>query len=248
MAGAGGTDGASASVEVYEFEVHATDAEDALYKWTCKLPVTEPLRIGRSKWAAVFNIPVDVVGFENADRILLDLEKTAPEAGLSKTGAVIYAVPLDEKWTEAGGIDSAGSKEGKTAAPASSDKDKVASKSEKDTKTTAKPVTAATNSKAKKTGTATATATATASSSSKRAADAPAGATSKKAKETPAPATPAANSGSVPGGSEKIIFQSVNPKRPGTNAYERYEKYKKATTPAEAIDMGAVKGDISNDW
>jgi len=34
----------------------------------------------------------------------------------------------------------------------------------------------------------------------------------------------------------------------GSDSYNRYEKYKKAKTPNEAIRLGALKGDIKNDF
>eukprot|EP00440_Ansanella_granifera_P002899 gb/GFBE01003165.1/.p1 GENE.gb/GFBE01003165.1/~~gb/GFBE01003165.1/.p1 ORF type:complete len:347 (+),score=81.16 gb/GFBE01003165.1/:1-1041(+) len=45
----------------------------------------------------------------------------------------------------------------------------------------------------------------------------------------------------------RISFRSENPKRSGTKAHERYEQYKTATTVAEAIRLGASRGDVSND-
>jgi hypothetical protein len=47
--------------------------------------------------------------------------------------------------------------------------------------------------------------------------------------------------------SEPIKFDQTNPKRAGTDACDRYEKYKSAKTIREAMALGAAKGDISND-
>jgi len=44
-----------------------------------------------------------------------------------------------------------------------------------------------------------------------------------------------------------IKFQQDNPKRRGSQAHDRYEKYKSAVTPKEALGLGAVKGDVPND-
>mmetsp|Transcript_61919 Transcript_61919/g.136119 ORF Transcript_61919/g.136119 Transcript_61919/m.136119 type:complete len:410 (+) Transcript_61919:81-1310(+) len=44
-----------------------------------------------------------------------------------------------------------------------------------------------------------------------------------------------------------VAFRQENPKRKGTKSHDRYEKYKVATTVAEAIRLGAVRGDIQND-
>eukprot|EP00434_Breviolum_minutum_P002105 symbB.v1.2.001861.t1/scaffold77.1/size347087/32 len=67
--------------------------------------------------------------------------------------------------------------------------------------------------------------------------------------------------GSLPGDDEPVEFQAENPKRSGTTAYERYEKldinyrnsasqqkYKLAKTIAAAIEKGAARGDIANDF
>ena len=45
----------------------------------------------------------------------------------------------------------------------------------------------------------------------------------------------------------KISFRKDNPKRPGSKAFDRYEKYKKATTLKKARELGAVREDFIND-
>jgi len=52
---------------------------------------------------------------------------------------------------------------------------------------------------------------------------------------------------SLPGQDEPIKY-AENPKRPGTSAHARYEKYKHAKTIAEALRCGAAKGDIDHDF
>jgi len=42
----------------------------------------------------------------------------------------------------------------------------------------------------------------------------------------------------------KISYKKENPKKPGTKAYARYEKYKKATTLKKALELGAVREDF----
>eukprot|EP00913_Durusdinium_trenchii_P020057 g18849.t2 len=54
--------------------------------------------------------------------------------------------------------------------------------------------------------------------------------------------------GNIPGDDEPVVFQADNPKRSGTTAYERYEKYKSAKTITEALEKGAARGDIINDF
>lgn len=51
-----------------------------------------------------------------------------------------------------------------------------------------------------------------------------------------------------PQDTEPITFATVNPKRSGSSAFERYEKYKRARTVSEALNLGAVKGDIMHDF
>lgn len=51
-----------------------------------------------------------------------------------------------------------------------------------------------------------------------------------------------------PGDDEPIKFLQDNPKMKGGKAHERYEKYKRATTPRQALQLGAGKGDLDNDW
>ena len=44
-----------------------------------------------------------------------------------------------------------------------------------------------------------------------------------------------------------IAFQQQNPKKAGGKSFTRYEAYKAATTVQQALDLGAVKGDIAHD-
>merc|ERR1712136_22670 len=75
-----------------------------------------------------------------------------------------------------------------------------------------------------------------------------------KAKAAPAPSPPAAKSattggsdGPMPGDEEPIVEQE-NPKKKGAAAHIRYEKYKAAKTPREAMALGASKGDVGHDF
>jgi len=52
----------------------------------------------------------------------------------------------------------------------------------------------------------------------------------------------------TPQDTEPITFATNNPKRQGSSAFERYEKYKRARTVSEALNLGAVKGDIMHDF
>ena len=42
----------------------------------------------------------------------------------------------------------------------------------------------------------------------------------------------------------KISYQKENPKKPGSAAHARYEKYKKANTLKRAMELGAFRGDL----
>jgi hypothetical protein len=57
-----------------------------------------------------------------------------------------------------------------------------------------------------------------------------------------------AASATVPSGDDPIVFVQTNPKRQGTTSHARYEKYKHAKTPNEALTMGCTKGDLSYDF
>jgi len=57
-----------------------------------------------------------------------------------------------------------------------------------------------------------------------------------------------ASSGAVPAGDDPVEFLQDNPKRAGSDSHKRYEQYKSAKTPNEALQLGAVKGDIPNDF
>lgn len=58
----------------------------------------------------------------------------------------------------------------------------------------------------------------------------------------------AGGGGALPGYDEPIIFVQKNPKRPGTESAQRFDKYKAAKTITQALALGACKGDIKNDW
>ena len=45
-----------------------------------------------------------------------------------------------------------------------------------------------------------------------------------------------------------VQYQQENPKRKNSSVYERYEKYKAATTVQEAHDRGATKQDVAYDY
>jgi hypothetical protein len=47
---------------------------------------------------------------------------------------------------------------------------------------------------------------------------------------------------------ESIVFKQDNPKKPFTAAYLRYEKYKAARTPQEAVLLGARRADLPYDF
>eukprot|EP00929_Paragymnodinium_shiwhaense_P033020 TRINITY_DN18214_c0_g1_i1.p1 TRINITY_DN18214_c0_g1~~TRINITY_DN18214_c0_g1_i1.p1 ORF type:complete len:708 (+),score=189.41 TRINITY_DN18214_c0_g1_i1:88-2211(+) len=73
-----------------------------------------------------------------------------------------------------------------------------------------------------------------------------------KSSDASAPAAEASRSGTghAPDFSNQgllIEFVQTNPKRRGTAAYERYDKYKHAKTVREALAAGAIQGDFKND-
>jgi len=51
-----------------------------------------------------------------------------------------------------------------------------------------------------------------------------------------------------PGLDEAIEYFQDNPKKEGSAGWQRYENYKLAKTPQEALDLGSAKGDLVHDW
>jgi hypothetical protein len=51
-----------------------------------------------------------------------------------------------------------------------------------------------------------------------------------------------------PAGNEPIVYAQKNPKKVGSSSHKRYDKYKAARTPLEAVSLGARQGDIAYDW
>ena len=47
---------------------------------------------------------------------------------------------------------------------------------------------------------------------------------------------------------EAIAYLQENPKQLGSRGWERYEGYKGAKTPAEALALGSAAGDLKHDW
>mmetsp|Transcript_45549 Transcript_45549/g.103446 ORF Transcript_45549/g.103446 Transcript_45549/m.103446 type:complete len:202 (-) Transcript_45549:185-790(-) len=73
-----------------------------------------------------------------------------------------------------------------------------------------------------------------------------AGARSRSPARAPPPAAPV--DGAPPSELEEIVYLQDNPKRMGSSSYDRYELYKTAQTVAQAMALGAIKGDIAHDW
>lgn len=80
---------------------------------------------------------------------------------------------------------------------------------------------------------------------------------SSSASPEPDAATPASSStaakrkpgtGKSPTGDDRIIFEDPNPKNPSSASGQRYAKYMKAKTVAEALALGAAPGDIKHDY
>jgi len=66
---------------------------------------------------------------------------------------------------------------------------------------------------------------------------------------TPASSAAAEESGDAcPLDNEPIAFVQTNPKTKGKTSWDRYEKYKAARTPKEALSLGAAKGDLLHDF
>jgi hypothetical protein len=209
-----------------QVNVLAEDEDGQEFHWTARLRLQEPLLPLRAQWAEAHGVSETAVGFEDFRDTDVDLQQTPAELGWNSRNTVhLRAIPLDPNFAERSAVPSV-----PLAVPAS----KVQPPKRARTETP----------EAASTGVATSNVAAGKSSVSPAASPLPN--TSLSVGASPPTATPAA--GSACGeDDEPIEFDLTNPKRAGTGAHERYEKYKKAKTRREAIRLGASLADIKHD-
>lgn len=220
--------------DTVDVSVEAEDERDAKFSWRCRLVRTAPIQAMAAAWAKAHGVTPDVVGFEDLEENLVDLSRTPGELGWSAGSCVkLRAVPIDAKFAE-GADDKAAtsSHAGGGASPPPRPAAKAA------------PGAAAT----RKRGAAGDSGAAPKAPEHQKRAKAQAAPAAKQKAGSPAQPARLSGDGPVPEGDEAIVFQAANPKKAGSNAHGRYEKYKKATTVKQALGLGADKADIAHDF
>jgi len=217
-----------------QVNVLAEDEDGQEFHWTARLRLQEPLLPLRAQWAEAHGVSETAVGFEDFRDTDVDLQRTPAELGWNNRNTVhLRAIPLDPNFAERG-----------APAPPSTPLAAPTSKVQPPKRARTETPEAASG------GVATSSVAAekpSVPSVSPAASSAPAQPkTPRTIGASPPTATPAA--GSACGeDDEPIEFDLTNPKRAGTGAHERYEKYKKAKTRREAIRLGASQADIKHD-
>jgi len=260
--------GAEPSIKVI---IRAESEGDLAYKFEDELPIDQPVARIAKAWSHKHAVPEDSVAFEDVDGREVDCSKTPAELGWQSGKEVeLNAFPTDEKYMENVSCD----QRQETGSPSGgSDRGgKVAAPAVPAATATPAPATA----EAKEPGTAApaaeATSTASPEAPSKRARTArpspeappkapdpkPSPKPASKATKEPPPATSKEKAVKPLGGGggnvgplkedDRIEYSQDNPKKAGSDSYNRYEKYKKAQTVKEALELGAAKGDITHDF
>lgn len=249
---------------VVHIVVRAESEDDQQYEWRETLAITDKVSKVAIDWATAHGVPSSSVGFDDMNNMEVPLTETPADLGwMAGQEVELKAYPTEDRYMEQAGEQGAvpdDAAEGENAASEGQGAEEAVNASEQapaaaaaasaQLEAAASPANQAERPKA-------ATAPAAASSSSKpEAKPAPrAKATAAKSSARGAAASPAsvavaaaADTGGVPEDSEDILFEQANPKREGSGAFERYEKYKRARSVSEALRLGAVKGDVAHDY
>jgi len=207
--------------------VIAEDEDGQEFRWSTRLLLQEPLLQMRAQWAEAHGVSAAAVGFEDFRDADVDLQRTPTELGWNSANTVhLRAIPLDPNFAEGGA---------EAQAPSTAQGIKT------------------TEPKRARTETLEATTAPAASSAGEPCNGASASAVTPQQPKPTAKAKsaqPQQFTATASGGSEDdqpIVFNAVNPKKQGSGAYERYEKYKMATTRREAMQLGASLADIKHD-
>eukprot|EP00931_Biecheleriopsis_adriatica_P114510 TRINITY_DN9026_c0_g1_i1.p1 TRINITY_DN9026_c0_g1~~TRINITY_DN9026_c0_g1_i1.p1 ORF type:complete len:228 (+),score=68.50 TRINITY_DN9026_c0_g1_i1:40-723(+) len=214
-----------ASAKTVSVEVTAEDEDSRCFTWQCCMPANLPIAPLRGKWAEAHGVTEEeAVQLIFPDGHSVNLDKTPTELGWTSKAAKLHAVPAMEKWAEGS----------KTPPPPPKAKSAASRGS---------PCGAASTAKVKP-----AMAPVPEPPAAKRSKTEAAQDTAVKQSKPEDSTSLADLAGTFPGDDEQVLFKEENPKRPQTSAFDRYEKYKQAQTPAEALRLGAAKGDIINDF
>mmetsp|Transcript_70111 Transcript_70111/g.198737 ORF Transcript_70111/g.198737 Transcript_70111/m.198737 type:complete len:285 (+) Transcript_70111:2-856(+) len=253
-------------------QVEAEDEDDQVYHWTQKVAPNEPLYPLRRLWAEAHSVAESAVGFEDYNDNPVDLNRTPVELKWSCQATVhVHAVPVDMRFAE--GFGGPGPKAPEAAAepaePAAAKRRRAEATTDGSTcAAAAEVVGVAPPSGTQEPPAAPAVAariggTATADKAPKKRGRPPNA--SKKASEDSVPPEQASGGAGAAApkqdqpvsqgsqGSQGLVdgdaieFNQCNPKKAGSLAYDRYEKYKLAHTFNEALQLGACKGDLAYD-
>lgn len=219
-------------LERVQVNVLAEDEDGQVFHWCTRLSLQQPLLPLRMQWASAHGLAAAAaVGFEDAQGMEVDLQRTPAELGWNSSKIVhLNAIPVDEKFAAPDNDENVPPPSTVVAVPARTHPRTRTEPSEVHKRARTEPSEAV-------------------------AAD---GATSDRAAGEPCLSAPLRSGEPVTsmatkdsGGSnddDPIVFLSDNPKRPGTATYERYEKYKGAKTRREAMQLGASRADIVHDF
>eukprot|EP00930_Biecheleria_cincta_P091500 TRINITY_DN81086_c0_g1_i1.p1 TRINITY_DN81086_c0_g1~~TRINITY_DN81086_c0_g1_i1.p1 ORF type:complete len:282 (-),score=64.51 TRINITY_DN81086_c0_g1_i1:115-918(-) len=230
--------------------VEAETAEGHCFTWEGSCPLAAPLQQIASAWAHKHSVPVDAVGFEAESGELVDQTKTPSDYGWMEGQQVrLKCFPASDEFAEAEGDEANVEIE---EPPAVQTKDAVSAASRQQVcRTSGKQAAAGSSPAIEAKGAkreATKDVTPEAKAKKSKVAEASSQASNAAVKGVKKSGGGEGNDGPPPGDNEPIEYQQNNPKQAGKGGHERYEKYKKAKTIKEALELGAVRGDIKYDW
>eukprot|EP00419_Tripos_fusus_P052905 CAMPEP_0172813324 /NCGR_PEP_ID=MMETSP1075-20121228/10587_1 /TAXON_ID=2916 /ORGANISM="Ceratium fusus, Strain PA161109" /LENGTH=306 /DNA_ID=CAMNT_0013653007 /DNA_START=129 /DNA_END=1047 /DNA_ORIENTATION=- len=207
--------------------VIAEDEDGQEFRWSTRLLLQEPLLQMRAQWAEAHGVSAAAVGFEDFRDADVDIQRTPAELWNCTSTVHLRAIPLDPSFAEVG-----------ADAPVPSTEQGIKMKEPKRSRTETLEATTALAASFAREPCNGASASAVTPQQRKPTAKA-------KSAQQPQQFTATASGGSED--DQPIVFNAVNPKKQGSGAYERYEKYKMATTRREAMQLGASQADIKHD-
>ncbi|CAE7796374.1 URT1 [Symbiodinium sp. CCMP2456] len=217
--------------DMINFLILAVSGDDRKHRWLGSGAKSAPLRSLVQEWARAHNVSETGVALEK-DGVDLDLSRSASDYAWEMDEVELYSWPTRQEYM---------APEDKTLEP-------IRMEGAQSTASSLMQVSSSTRERLE--------------SRSKKAEEKPAQVKSKpETKKAPGAVKPkpkARSSGfktagagdkePLPSPDEEIEFVQQNPKKAGGKGFDRYELYKKAKTIAEAMALGAAKGDILFDW
>jgi len=239
-------------------EVKARDGSGNKSCRSFRIAKTSSLQQLREAWAKLWSIPAQAVGFEEVGRnrgqpcacVNPDLTPQKLQWGCSIT---VQAIPVKDEWAEADGAEAAGGEKQPQAFAKRVGKKVTKKILKKTAKKTAKAplrpvarsaIRAAAEKRRK--GQPKASGKPSGAAAKKDSKDVRGEPTSGEAKSKQAEKVVV--EGPIPTDDEKICFEKPNPKRPGTAAFKRYQKYMKAKTVREMLKLGGERIDVQHDF